>query len=97
MNAVSPWHLSRTRRYVMDGPGSPWVCEVTDRPGWEDHARLIVTAPVMLDALRAVDRQVFCDCPGMDDCAAHQPGCFVPLVRAAIAKASPSQQTEKVG
>lgn len=47
-----PWRLSRTQRYVMDGVAAPWVCEVTERPGWEANARLIASAPALLEALK---------------------------------------------
>lgn len=39
-----PWRLSRTGKYVMDGHGSPWVAEVSGRPGWEGNAEYIVAA-----------------------------------------------------
>lgn len=47
-----PWRLSRTQRYVMDGVAAPWVCEVTERPGWEANARLIAASPSLLEALK---------------------------------------------
>lgn len=55
---VTSWRLSRTRRYVMDGWGAPWVCEVTQRPGWEDTAAFLeaaqpATIVALLDALSA--------------------------------------------
>ena len=49
---AGPWRLSRTQRYVMDGVAAPWVCEVTERPGWEANARLIASAPALLEALK---------------------------------------------
>jgi len=53
------------------------------------NARLIAAAPDLLEALQTVDRQVFCDCfEGTNSPTEHQPGCFVPILRAAIAKAT---------
>lgn len=53
-HAPGPWRLSRTQRYVMDGVAAPWVCEVTERPGWEANARLIASAPALVEALKAL-------------------------------------------
>lgn len=61
-------------------------------------ARLIAAAPDLLEALQAVDQQTFCDCLH-DGIGEHQTGCFVPLTRAAISKATttPTQQAPETG
>jgi hypothetical protein len=61
---------------------------------FSDDNDLIAAAPDMLAALKAVDRQTFCDCIQSDgsqiesERTQHEPECWVPLLRAAIAKAT---------
>jgi hypothetical protein len=50
----------------------------------EEAGRLWAAAPALLEALEAVDRQVFCDCPERNGVVGHEPGCFVPLARSAL-------------
>lgn len=80
-----PWGFWPDTGEVFAGNNDS-IAMVLLRDGDNDNARLIAAAPNMLDALVAVDRQTFCECP-VENGGEHEPGCFVPLVRAAIARA----------
>jgi hypothetical protein len=58
--------------------------------GPDSLTALLDQRDALLEALIAVDRQAFCDCPALER-SPHQPGCWVPLMRAAIAKATLSE------
>jgi hypothetical protein len=91
-------HLLAITAAFFNGGGwaDPLTWENFDDEGharWEAKAekigrnlRLATAAEELLVALTAVDRQTFCDC--LDDGRTdHEPGCFVPLLKAAVAKA----------